>query len=218
MDFQYNQSYIGLRPDILNHVSGYNLYVLDVGCATGANGHWLRNKGFAKYLFGVEIDKDMADLAQKNFDMVVVGDIESKEVATRIPKQLFDYVLMGDVLEHLRDPWSVLNNLCDSLKPGGKIIFSVPNIRHIDVFIHVFIKGYWPYNDRGIFDKTHIRMFTKKNVYDIAEYAGLKILKLNKNFRYRDKIGSVFPISGKILKKIFPDFYTFQYVAVCEKK
>lgn len=214
---KYNQSYIGLRPDILKHVTGYDLYVLDVGCAAGANGHWLRKNGAAKYLFGVEVDQNMAKLAEENFDKIIVGDIESVDVASKIPRQLFDYILLGDVLEHLREPWTVLNSLCNSLKPDGKIIFSVPNIRHVDVFIHIFIKGYWPYNDRGIFDRSHIRMFTRKNVYDIAEYADLKILKLDRNFRYRDKVGSIFPVYGKIIKKIFPEFYTFQYIVVCEK-
>jgi len=217
MKKKFNESYIGIRMDLLKHVKGENLKVLDIGCATGENIKYLRGQGMIGYSEGLEIDQKMAKLAKFNIEKVVVGDINNQHVFNELSDIEFDIILIGDVLEHLNDPWQILQKLTLKLKDKGKVVFSVPNISHIDVFIHVFIKGYWPYNERGIFDKTHIRMFTKQNIKELVESAKLTLSKLDRNYRYRDKIGSSFPFYGIFLKKLFPDLYTFQYIAVCEK-
>lgn len=214
----FNQSYTGIRHDLLKHVTGTSLALLDVGCATGANVRFLREQGRLHYSEGIELDQEMAAVAATCIDKVMVGDIEQATVHGQLPDATFDYILLGDVLEHLRDPWHTLAMLGEKLKPGGRIIFSVPNIRHIDVFIHVFVKGYWPYNERGIFDKTHVRMFTRRNVEELASAAGLVISSLHRNFRYRDAQGSQFPFYGALLRTLFADFYTFQFVVVCEQR
>ncbi len=54
--YKFNESYIGLRSDLLKFISGANLNVLDVGCATGVNGAYLIENGIAKKVVGVEYD------------------------------------------------------------------------------------------------------------------------------------------------------------------
>lgn len=214
----FNKSYTGIRYDLLKHVQGNNISILDIGCATGANSAFLRDRNQISYSEGIEINPEMAGQAKQNMDKVIVGDIEQISVLSQLSERGFDFIIIGDVLEHLKDPWYILGELVKKLKPQGKIIFSIPNIRHIDVFIHVFIKGYWPYNERGIFDKTHIRMFTKHNINTLIDSANLSLVSLDKNFRYRDAIGSEFPFYGFLLKALLPDFYTFQYIVTCEKQ
>jgi 2-polyprenyl-3-methyl-5-hydroxy-6-metoxy-1,4-benzoquinol methylase len=216
MQAVFNQSYIGLRPDLIKHVSGRGRRILDIGCATGATGKYLLDNGTAEYVEGVEIDTDMALVARQQLPGLVEGNIEDPAIFDQISQSPFDYILIGDVLEHLYDPWALLSKLRkERLSPSGKIIFSVPNIGHIDVFIHLFIKRYWPYNNRGIFDKTHLRWFTRRNVVELAQHAGLQIDRLDRNYRFRDRIDSRFPPYGFVLKRLFSDLYTFQYIAVC---
>lgn len=203
----YNASYTGLRHDLVRHCKGQNIRLLDIGSATGATAKYLRSKGVVSYTEGVELDSCMAKESAAHMDKVVVGDIEREETFTQLGSN-FDYVLLGDVLEHLKDPWALLMKLRGKLASGGTIVFSVPNTRYIDVFIHVFVKGYWPYNDRGIFDRTHIRMFTKQNIFTMVDSCDLRLDQLARNFRYRDAVGSVFPFYGPILKWAFADFYT----------
>lgn len=136
-----------------------------------------------------------------------------------LPQNLrYDYIILGDVLEHLIDPWEVLHFLSGLLKSDGRIIISLPNVQHIDVLIHVFIRGVWPYNDRGIFDRTHFRWFTYKNMVQLVEHCGLSIITTDRNFRYRDKPGVRFPFYGILLKTLFKNLYTHQYVLVCKKR
>ena len=216
-NLKFNESYIGIRHDLLKNISGKGLNILDIGCATGVNGAFLKNQGMAKRVVGIELSDEMAKEAESNLDKVIVGNIENKSTIDQLGEEIFDFIIIGDVLEHLYDPWAVLNQLTSLLTEKGKIIISVPNIQHIELFISIYIKGEWPYNDRGIFDKTHLRWFTYKNILQIEEKCNLKIQKIERVFRFRDRLDSKFPFYGKALKKVFPNIFTFQYFVVTEK-
>lgn len=217
MENNYNTSYIGLRSDLLKFVSGEDLNFLDIGCATGVTGGFLKEKGMARRVVGVELDPQMALEAGNRIDKLIIGNIEDDCVFKQLGEELFDFILLGDVLEHLYDPWTILEKLAGLLTGEGKIIISLPNIQHIELFIRVFIKGEWPYNKRGIFDATHLRWFTYKNVIQLEEKCNVKILKIERKFRYRDYIGSKFPFYGNVLKKVVPNLFTFQFLVVVEK-
>lgn len=213
----FNSSYIGIREDLLKHVKGEGLTILDVGCATGVNGQFLKDKNIAKEVIGIEMDPMMAKEAQKKIDRIIVGNIEHSTVISELEERKFDFILLGDVIEHLYNPWEVLNKLIAFLSENGKIIISVPNIQHIELFINVYLKGEWPYNDRGIFDKTHLRWFTYKNILKLEEICDLKIEKIERKYRFRDRKGAEFPLYGKVLKKLFPSVFTFQYIVIAKK-
>ena len=216
----FNASYIGMREDIVKMVAGNGLNILDIGCANGATGRFLLEQQRAVRVVGVEYIPEMAEAAEKDLSAVICGSIEDETTWTAVEKQtqeLYDYIFFGDVLEHLFDPWKTLERASTFLKPDGKIVVSLPNFQHIDVLIHIFIKGTFARNDRGIFDKTHLRFFTLRNMYELAETAGMKIVTFNRVFRFRDRLGSRFlPIHGHLLKWIFPNFYTFQYILLLE--
>jgi 2-polyprenyl-3-methyl-5-hydroxy-6-metoxy-1,4-benzoquinol methylase len=218
MLMNFNSSYIGIREDLLQHVKGEGLVILDVGCATGVNGQFLKDKKIAKEVIGIELDPLMAKEAQGKIDRVVVGNIESGTILEELEGKKFDIILLGDVLEHLYDPWNVLKELTSFLSTGGRMIISVPNIQHIELFISVYLKGEWQYNERGIFDKTHLRWFTYKNILRLEEKCSIKIKKIERKYRFRDRKGAEFPLFfGHVLKKVFPSFFTFQYVVIAER-
>jgi len=81
----------------------------------------------------------------------------------------FDCIIFADILEHLKDPLVLLKNATSFLSDGGVIIASIPNIRHHTTIINLLFKGYWPYRERGIHDKTHLRFFTLKNIKEMIE-------------------------------------------------
>jgi len=214
-----NSSYIGLRKDILRHINRKSSIVLDIGCAIGENGRYLLNNNLASKVIGIEINSAMAEVSREKLTQVIVGNIESQDVIDQLPKGLlYDYIILGDVLEHLNQPWDLLKDLSGLLNVDGEIIISLPNIQHIDVFIHVFIKGVWPLNERGIFDKTHLRWFTHKNIINVVNSSDLRVVNIYRNFRFRDRQGSKFPFYGIFLKMLFKNLYTHQYIVVCKKK
>jgi 2-polyprenyl-3-methyl-5-hydroxy-6-metoxy-1,4-benzoquinol methylase len=213
----YNKSYIGLRTELLELIEGHSDNVLDVGCALGVNGAYLLQNNIATSVYGIEFDIKMAEEAEKCNTKVFCGDLNIKEFRKTILNEspLFDYILFGDVLEHLYNPEEVLIDLKSKLKENGKIIISLPNIAHIELFIQVYLKGTFPKNPRGIFDKTHLRWFTRKDVFKLITDSELKLLTYNRKYRSRDAIGSKFNWKYKLLKLIYKDLVTFQHIVVC---
>ena len=211
----FNKAYTGLRPELVSEVAGANLAILDLGCATGANGRYLLDKGLASNVYGAEYDEAMAAEASKYYHYVAVGDLDLPATLNGLGDQQYDFIIAGDILEHLNNPWLLLQTLKGLLKPDGKVIISLPNMQHIDVFIHLFLKHTWPINNRGLFDKTHRRNFTIKDMHALTAQAELKIVKVKNMFRYRDDPKSKFPWYGPLLKRLLKRYYTFQYVLVC---
>ena len=167
-----------VRSDFLSLIPKDAKRILDIGCEKGIFGKQLKQSNAGLEIVGVEKDKAAYDIAVKNLDNVIFGDIE--EITLPFEKHHFDCIIAGDVLEHLIDPWGTLKNLRSFLKEGGFFISSVPNIRHYKVLMRLF-RGRWDYADQGILDKTHLRFFALDNVKEMFRGAGLEIEDIRRN-------------------------------------
>ncbi len=114
----------------------------------------------------------MAELARQYCRDMVVGDIETMEIENL---GRFDAIIFGDVLEHLRDPRAVLEKMSALLKPGGKILISLPNIANIWVRLNLLF-GRFNYSRVGILDESHLRFFTLKTAKQLASDSGLDVV------------------------------------------
>jgi 2-polyprenyl-3-methyl-5-hydroxy-6-metoxy-1,4-benzoquinol methylase len=186
------------------------MFVLDVGCSIGTVGKMIMDKNGA-VVYGIERSPEMAEKARFVLDKVFVGDVEDF-VFDIFENQPFDTIILADVLEHLIDPWNVLKKLTRCVKPGGKIIASIPNIRHISTVYQLLVKGYWPYRDRGIHDRTHLRFFTKRNVIELFDYAGLSIEYFSANYRLLERPHKYNKIAKYMAFPGIRDFLSFQYL------
>ncbi len=207
----FNFSYIGQRPDIERLISLKTRTVLDVGCSTGILGAAIRAKTGAQ-IFGIELSAAMADEALNHIDQVFVGDAAEIILQGKLDNYKFDTIIFADVLEHLVDPWAVLSAAKNYLNPGGTIIASIPNIRHIDTIYHLVLKGYWPYRERGIHDRTHLRFFTRQNIIELFSSAGLTIDTIDTNYRILEKPSQINRVAKFFALPILKDFLAFQYL------
>lgn len=145
--------------------------VLEVGCDCGVNLMQIGNLFPNAKLFGVEINASAAEVAS-GFGEVFCGNIENYNLP--FPKQSFDYILFGDVLEHLREPEKVVEYCGGFLKPQGKVIASIPNLMHYSV-LKALIQGNFTYQDTGLLDRTHIHFFTYNEIIRMFAKAGYKV-------------------------------------------
>lgn len=145
---------------------------LDVGCATGVFSAKLKEERDAE-TWGIEMFKDVAEIAKTKLDKVLIGSFD--EVSGDLPQKYFDCIFFNDVLEHMPYPETCLLKIKDNLHPEGKIIASIPNIRHIEVLRELLFQKDWHYKDSGILDRTHLRFFTKKSIIRMFEDCGYKI-------------------------------------------
>lgn len=145
--------------------------LLDLGAAGGELGAAVRDH-FSRTI-GFEYQVDCLGDLKPRFDEVLITDLEKLK---ELPKQL-DAIVLADVLEHLRDPGSLLQLVRASLAPDGHVFISVPNIANITVRIGLLL-GIFEYRDRGILDNTHLRFYTQRTIRREIEGAGFNILAL----------------------------------------
>lgn len=134
--------------------------VLDLGCATGYFGRELKKKGCR--IIGVESDKAAVTIARKFYQQVVIADLEESN-NIKIDRDEFDYVVLLDVLEHLKNREQLLATIHKWLKPQGVLIISTPNIAHISVRLKLMF-GDFTYSEWGILDQMHLHFFTDKTL------------------------------------------------------
>lgn len=167
---------LGIRYDLLKFMDMKkdHLSVLEVGCGCGGNFMYIRQNNAQAELYGVELNPGAAEFANlfadvKNYD---IEQIKQEDWIGR-----FDYIIMGDVLEHLKDPWHILRKMKSFLKIGGVLIASIPNIMHISNMVNL-LNGYWEYRDEGLLDRTHLRFFTRKSIVEMMNNARMTILTM----------------------------------------
>jgi 2-polyprenyl-3-methyl-5-hydroxy-6-metoxy-1,4-benzoquinol methylase len=210
----HNPAYVTPRTDILSLVPESARLVLDVGCSNGALGASIKRSRPTARVVGMEMSPDMANDAMSQLDQVLVGDIEHPEAFQALSGQRFDTIIFADVLEHLKNPWDMLKKVRPLLLPGGVLITSIPNIRHIDTIFNLVVKGRWPYRDRGIHDRTHLRFFTKSNIEDLFAQAALNIDTLQVNYRLFERPHPWNRYAKALAWPGLAPFLAFQYLLV----
>jgi len=148
---------------------GENRRVIDFGCATGYLACLLKQKGCV--VTGIEINEQAASIAEQYCERVIVCDLDITRLLDILPKQTFDVAVFGDVLEHLRDPWRILQETKELLLPQGYVVASIPNIAHGAIRLSL-LQGKFDYQELGILDNTHLRFFTRKTVEELFEKSG----------------------------------------------
>ena len=146
--------------------------ILDLGCSTGVFGRKLREQNKAREVVGVEIFEEAADEAARHYEKVYRRDVEQLNLDC---ESYFDFVICGDIIEHLKDPWRMLGRIKTRLKTEGHALVSIPNVRYWRVLRDLVFRGDWKYRDAGILDRTHLRFFTKKSFLRAMTDAGFDI-------------------------------------------
>jgi 2-polyprenyl-3-methyl-5-hydroxy-6-metoxy-1,4-benzoquinol methylase len=156
------------RVDLLDWVGGQFERVLDIGCGAGSNAPWFRRHG-AREIVGVELDDPSAARAKTVFDQVVQGTIEEAIVGL---DGSFDLIVCADVLEHLVDPWAIVDQLRRLTSPSTVLAVSIPNIRFLGALARIAVGPGFQYQEQGIFDVTHMRFFTRHDVDRMLHQGG----------------------------------------------
>ena len=189
MDPRTRASYTGSRHDIVACVPPSARRLLDVGCSNGSLGAALRSEVPGRTVWGIEADPTFCREAAARLDRVVQADLNELTWTETFADHRFDALIFADVLEHLRDPWTVLRCAVEVLSPGGVAIISIPNIRHVSAMYSIAVRGSFPRRERGLFDKTHLRWFTFADAVALCRDAGLEVIRVVPLLRLHDLPG-----------------------------
>jgi len=152
-------------------LAGHPERVLDVGCAGGYLSKRFAEQGAT--VIGIELDEEAAAQAREFCDELHIGDVETMELP--FEEGSFDAIVCGDLIEHLRDPVAFLRRIRPFLRRGGRLVLTTPNVANWAMRFGL-LAGRWRYTERGILDRTHTHLFTKKTLEEALELAGYEIL------------------------------------------
>jgi len=148
--------------------NGAGRRVLDVGCAGGYLAAILASRGYR--VTGI----DSAGAAGAGFpDSVEFVEADLDLGLPRLDGR-FDFVICADVLEHLRRPVLLLRDLRSVLADDGRLAASLPNSGHA-YFRWNILRGRFPAEDRGLFDRTHLHFYTWRGWLDLFGAAGFRV-------------------------------------------
>jgi 2-polyprenyl-3-methyl-5-hydroxy-6-metoxy-1,4-benzoquinol methylase len=199
------------RRPLSVHISQGANVVLDLGCGAGHFGAYLKRSGKAATVVGIELFLAAATEARSHLDAVICADLDHydfRSMKADLGYDKFDFITCADVLEHVRDPWKTLSELARHLKDDGRIIVSVPNVRHWTVLGPLLFKGRWNYRDAGIMDRTHLRFFTKATATELVCAAGLVPASVN------PLLGRRWQTVSRCTFGTLEEFLAIQYVVV----
>jgi 2-polyprenyl-3-methyl-5-hydroxy-6-metoxy-1,4-benzoquinol methylase len=148
--------------------------VLEVGCSSGKFGEVLK-KEIGCRVWGIEPTPGVADVAATKLDRAFSATFEH---CPEVLAERFDCIVFNDVLEHFPDPYDVLKQCRDLLKPDGAVVASIPNIRHWPTLKAFLVEKDWKYEQAGIMDQTHLRFFTEKSIRRMFEDLGYRVKRL----------------------------------------
>jgi glycosyltransferase involved in cell wall biosynthesis/precorrin-6B methylase 2 len=193
--------------------------VLEVGTATGLLTAEMNALGVS--VVGIEQDEEMAEVARQYCESLIVGDIDKLDLSDQLP---FDAIILGEILEHVRNPKTILTKLKTLLRPGGKVLLSLPNVPSIWVRL-ISLFGRLNHNRVGILDESHLRFFTLASSKKLAMESGLDILRINAT-----PIPVTSSTNGKghslsflhtlnwVLTKVAKTLFGYHFILVCQPK
>ncbi len=146
--------------------------VLDAGCGNGYLAAALAARGFR--VTGIERRGGYRNDFPASVELIE-GDLDHGLPATF---GHFDYVVCADILEHLRHPGDLLEELRGVVSPGARLFASLPNSGNIYFRCQVAL-GRFPQHDQGLFDRTHLHFYTWDGWQQLFRECGFRVRSID---------------------------------------
>jgi len=143
--------------------------VLDAGCGDGFFLNLLLQMGF-KNIRGIDAGRSMVERCRER------GlPAEQKSLEEFTDAGGFDLILLIEVLEHLRDPGAAIEKIKSLLRPGGKLLLTVPVCDSLRKRYHRFRYGVTKLEQVVDWDETHLHAFSAREIKQLLASRGLTV-------------------------------------------
>ncbi len=172
--------------------------VLEAGCGLGHWVFWISEQGYKT--IGIDISKKAIILAKKyakknKIDTCSFLNADVRSIPFR--DNYFDYIFSFGVVEHFKNPTTLISEFHRVLKPGGKVFISVPNFYSLHTLKRPIIKML------GLWRVGYERSFTQSGLKNLVKFSNFKVCKcgLMPGEEFFGCWPSYIPIIGKHLTK-----------------
>jgi 2-polyprenyl-3-methyl-5-hydroxy-6-metoxy-1,4-benzoquinol methylase len=214
----YNQSIFSILCDLKPHK------VVEVGCMRGALAKAYLDLNPECQWHGIDIDEDNIKTAQHICTKAVTANIEHLTLADLKGYEDADLWIFADVLEHLYNPWELLRKLKLNACKEFNVLACIPNSQHWSFQARIN-SGMMQYENEGLFDRTHIRFFSRITMIELFQQSGFEIQKmLARNFdfpgstQFMPHIRAMAEVNGLDPAQAEKDATAFQYVVCAHPK
>lgn len=155
--------------------------ILDLGCGDGDYARRLKDLGF---------DVTAGDIDKARFRYKNEIEFKHCDITKEMPfaDNTFDYVLLMEVVEHLRNPYTVISEINRIIKKGGSLIISTPNILSLKSRLRFMFEGCYEYfreppldhvkNPREVIFNLHIVPYRYQELEFLLSASGFKVGKI----------------------------------------
>ena len=142
--------------------------VLDIGCFAGYYSNAMREQG--NRVTGIDVSPEVIAEASKRYPEVRFECVDVMVLNEHFAENSFDVVTASEVIEHVLDPETFLQNIYGVLVPGGKLILTTQNSNAIHFRLRMLL-------GRFRWDPTHFRLYSKREIADAVANAGFEVRK-----------------------------------------
>jgi SAM-dependent methyltransferase len=209
-DFKGYQNFLGhyeyeaLKPvnaDLMARHGVTGDALLDMACWDGTATRYYGDRLNIRSLYGADCENDRLDEAKARGVDVRTCDFESE--ALPFPDEMFDVVVANQIFEHLKQIYRPMSEIHRVLKPGGVLLFSVPNLGALHCRVQLLL-GRQPSTIK-VFE-AHVRAFSVP--------AAREFVTFNDHFEIVDFRGSgLYPVPppwSEKLSRVFSSLAVFQ--------
>jgi len=123
-------------------------------------------------MYGIDVvSPTEAGVEVKDFPRQSIGSVEQMPFTDG----MFDYLYMGEVLEHVWRPKQAIDECYRVLKPGGILIFDVPHVYALSRIIRHTLTG----RDIILGDPDHKIFYSKAMIDNLLATCGFSVLALH---------------------------------------
>jgi 2-polyprenyl-3-methyl-5-hydroxy-6-metoxy-1,4-benzoquinol methylase len=169
IQYTLKSSSTGSHMQIVNSIRA-DTRVLDLGCSQGLLARPLLEKSVR--VTGV----DMRPEAHVTAELSEYFQRDLEEPCELPLGRIFDYVVVADVIEHVKNRTQLIRSARRYLKEGGRLIISTGNIA-VWFYRLSLLVGRFEYGPRGILDRTHVHLYTRDTFRREVERAGFHVLE-----------------------------------------
>lgn len=193
-----------------------SINVLEIGYGLGEGLLELKNIYRNANIYRTKINENSGELGEMAFNNLMQN---TEGINLKNMYGLFDYIILPNTLNCLRNPWDVLKKIYRYLKDDGYILVSVPNIMHISV-IKKLIEGSFSYSDSEVLDKSYLRFFTFKEIEKLFKETEYKMVEIyyRKTDIKSEELKLIENLSSLFTKDIKDEYFVDKYFLKISKK
>ena len=178
--------------------------IIDIGCGQGRLLEKVLKKFRVNQAIGIDISPKLCALASARNPQASIFNLDAEEVDNKFSENSFDIVFMTEVLEHLLNPQKVLLKISRILKPGGKLIITVPNSDWFGYKKYKRSREIFQPVDDHFYKVDEVKRLLEQNNFRVEEIHGGDVLfNYSGILKFIDKILLLlFPVLSKRMKRL----------------